>query len=233
MRNFYTADPDDKVIDQDLNTITDEEGDALLDEAVTTVNVWGNEELTAGLFLDLEFTTTVRYTSFDIDLYHGGNKYVTKEMSVTDLSFASDLSVDVASITLSNVNLDMSAILLNNDELGSKATISIGAVSASRRIYDLEPIIVANLTGWDANEVTAELKYSGLMAKWSKKTMRTAQSSCPWPIGGTECAYSGSETCSQTWVRCKQLSNQLNFGGFPWLPDLMEKKLYWGYLPPP
>ena len=232
MRNFFTADPDAKIVDQDGNAIIDEEGDTLFGETVTLVNAWGNEELTAGVFVELGFDTTMRFSTFDIDLYHGGNKYIATELAVENLSFTSDLSVDTATIRLPNVNLTMSSVLLNNDEIGSMATISIGAVASSRRLYDLEAIIVGELTVWNANEQMAELIYSGLMARWSKKTLRIAQASCPWPLGGDECTYAGPETCSQTWVRCKALSNQLNFGGFPWLPDLMEKKIYWGYYPP-
>jgi len=232
MRNFYTASPDDKVFDQDGNAVYDELGDPVYSEDAVLGNVWTEEEITAGIFVELEFTTTLRYSTFDIDLYHGGNKYIATELAVDNLTFSSDLSVDTATVRVPNVNLTMSSILLNNDEIGSMATISIGAVAASRRLYDLEPIIVGELTGWNVNETMAELTYSGLMARWSKKTLRIAQASCPWPLGGDECQYTGSETCSQTLARCKALGNQLNFGGFPWLPDLMEKKIYWGFYPP-
>jgi hypothetical protein len=232
MRNFYTTSPDDKVFDENGNAVYDENGDPVYSEGAVLANVWEEEQITAGIFVELEFTTVMRFSSFDIDLYHGGNKYIATELSIDNLSFTSDLSVDTATVRLPNVNLTMSAVLLNNDEIGSMATISIGAVAASRRLYDLEPIIVGELTGWGVNERVAELNYSGLMARWSKKTLRIAQASCPWPLGGDECQYAGSETCNQTFARCKALGNQLNFGGFPWLPDLMEKKIYWGFYPP-
>ena len=79
MRNFFTADPDVRVIDQDTNLITDELGDVLLSEEVTLVNAWTEEEITAGVFVELEFNTVMRYSSFDIDLYHGGNKYIATD----------------------------------------------------------------------------------------------------------------------------------------------------------
>jgi len=232
MRNFFTADPDVRLTDQDTNLLTDELGDVLLSEEVTLVNAWTEEEITAGVFVELEFNTVMRYSSFDIDLYHGGNKYIATDLKISNLVFTSDLSVDTATIELPNVNLTLSSVLLNNDEIGSMATISIGAVAASRRLYELEPIIVGELTGWSINEQQASLNYSGLMARWSKKTLRIAQASCPWPLGGDECQYAGAGNCSQTFSGCKTLSNQLNFGGFPWLPDLMEKKIYWGFYPP-
>lgn len=44
--------------------------------------------------------------------------------------------------------------------------------------------------------------------------------SCPWIFkDSTYCKYSGSETvCNKTMSRCKELSNVLNFGGFPNIP---------------
>ena len=234
MRNFQTID-DPTLYSKDENGIyiLDEDGHLLADAGAVLTNVWGNESLQAGMFVDIAFSSaTLGYTNFDVDLYHGSHRYLAGDLKIEGMSFGSDLSVDQVTVHMQNVDLGMSAIMLNNDEIGAIVTISMGAVHSSRRIYDLEPMIVAEITGWMANEKVAKLTCSGLMARWAKKTMRVSQSSCPWPIGNTECGYAGSETCSQTWSRCKALGNQLNFGGFVYVPELMEKKIYWGYLPP-
>jgi hypothetical protein len=48
----------------------------------------------------------------------------------------------------------------------------------------------------------------------------------------TECAYIGSETwCDQSYDRCLVLGNQLNFGGFRYLPACCEQELWWGKAP--
>jgi hypothetical protein len=48
----------------------------------------------------------------------------------------------------------------------------------------------------------------------------------------TECAYLGDETwCDQSYARCVTLGNSDNFGGFRFLPSLMEKDIWWGKVP--
>ena len=44
-----------------------------------------------------------------------------------------------------------------------------------------------------------------------------------------ECHYGGAQTwCDQTYERCKVLTNKDNFGGFRFLPYIMEKEIWWG-----
>jgi hypothetical protein len=48
----------------------------------------------------------------------------------------------------------------------------------------------------------------------------------------TECAYiGGSLWCDQSYERCVSLDNDENFGGFRFLPSLMEKDIWWGRVP--
>jgi hypothetical protein len=48
------------------------------------------------------------------------------------------------------------------------------------------------------------------------------------PASG-ECNYSGlQDWCDQTYARCLDLTNQNNFGGFRFLPYIMEKEIWWG-----
>lgn len=64
---------------------------------------------------------------------------------------------------------------------------------------------------------------------WQKKALRIQQSSCPWPFRGLECGYSGSEmVCNKTFGKCLALGNNNNFGGFRFLPSIMEKEIWWG-----
>lgn len=44
-----------------------------------------------------------------------------------------------------------------------------------------------------------------------------------------ECHYGGAQDwCDQTYERCKMLANKDNFGGFRFLPYIMEKEIWWG-----
>ena len=123
-------------------------------------------------------------------------------------------------------------MLLSEDQLGSTVTMSIGGINTSYRIYDLVQIFSGELTGWSLTEQKAVFDLSGIMARWNKKTLRIAQASCPWPFKGDECGYSGDGSCSQQFSNCEALGNYLNYGGFVYLPELQEKKIWWGQNPP-
>ncbi|GAI73202.1 unnamed protein product, partial [marine sediment metagenome] len=44
-----------------------------------------------------------------------------------------------------------------------------------------------------------------------------------------ECGYGGGETwCDRTYARCVVLANSDNFGGFRWLPSIVDKEVFWG-----
>ena len=231
MRNLETTISEGEIEDELGALIADEDTDSI--GALVSRNIWGDEELTGGVFVEIAFSTgTQRYSSFDVDLFYDSNFYIANELRVNGLSFESDLSVDQAAIQLQNVNLTMSAILFNTDEIFSKVTVSVGALASTRVIYDLFTIFYGEVTGWTITEQSVVFRCSGLMSRWSKKTLRIAQGSCPWPIGGDECQYAGSENCSQTLSRCRDFDNQINFGGFVYLPALQEKKIYWGYPKP-
>lgn len=71
------------------------------------------------------------------------------------------------------------------------------------------------------------------LAAWDRRTVRRQSSSCRYlKFKGEECGYSGGETwCDRTYARCTTLGNTANFGGYRWLPDIINKKIYWGRTP--
>lgn len=232
MRNFNSVVSTDNIYtDEDGNFIIDEFGRPIFDENAVTENVFEGDQLAAGVFLKMEFSeATLRYSTFDIDIYWAGDMYLPGALKVDSINFASDLSTDNASVSLENVTSTMPGILLNNDELDAPVTISIGSIRTSFAVYDIIQIFHGKITGWSLSDADgkATLSLSGLMALWNKKTLRIAQVSCPWPFKGTECGYTGTGRCSQQWSQCVALGNQDNYGGFIYLKDLEEKKIYWG-----
>lgn len=197
--------------------------------AAETETALAAEVATIAAFVEMDFSTTYRFNGSDIDMYFGANKFEKKPMEVPLLQLASDLSVDRCTIRMGNAGRMMSAALQNNDETGSEVIISIGAIGSDHRIIDLEPMFTGELTAWDFDEKWAPMALSGRMARWSKKTLRIAQASCPWPWKGAECGYSGAGAdCRQTWSRCNLLGNGNSFGGFVYLSKLQEARIWWG-----
>lgn len=186
-------------------------------------------------FVEFQFETTVRYTDCDIDLYAetelGGskNRYYSMPFSVPNINYSASPSVDEITIDIQNVSLLMSATLLNEDISNKWGTIYIGFFDSNNEIVDnLIEIFRGLASKWTLTEMKASITLVNEFVFWNKKTLRKHQGTCPWVFKGTECGYSGSSTCDQSYSKCVSLSNEANYGGFRWLQDLEERKVYWG-----
>ena len=83
-----------------------------------------------------------------------------------------------------------------------------------------------------AGEPDMEIRIVNEMVLWNQKTLRIAQSTCPWIFRGAECGYGGSASwCDQSYERCTALGNADRFGGFEFLPSIMERQVWWGRIP--
>ena len=210
-------------------------------------------------FLELQFSTYLRYTDCDIDLWNianfinlatesgnflitesgnyliteqgcSSNKFETMPFSVTPINYSAKSSVDKAVIEIANVDLQMSAVFLNEDIMNKWGVLWVAFFNDDNVII-AQPIEVFRglVSTWKLSEPRASITLVNEFIFWNKKTLRKHQSSCRWPFKGIECGYSGAETwCDQSYARCTVLDNTDNFGGFRWLPNLMEKEIYWG-----
>ncbi len=215
-------------------------------------------------FLELQFDTTIRYTNCDIDLYNANfnnlatesgdflisesgayliteqdysrNKFETMPFEIETINFSSKSAVDEVRINIGNVDLQMSAIFLNEDVMNKWGILWVGFLGADNTMIDSTiEIFRGFVSTWNLTEPKAEITLVNEFILWNKKTLRKHQASCRWAFNhpttqnGPECAYSGGETwCDRSYARCTALNNTDNFGGERWLPDLMEKEIYWG-----
>ena len=210
-------------------------------------------------FLELQFNTYLRYTDCDIDLWnivnfinlateagdflitesgtyliaeqgYNSNKFETMPFGVSTIKYSTGAAVDKVIIDIENVDLQMSAVFLNEDIMNKWGILWIGFFDSNNVIID-QPIEVFRglVSTWKLSEPKASITLVNEFILWNKKTLRKHQSACRWPFKGTECKYAGAETwCDQSYARCTVLNNTDNFGGFRWLPDLMEREIYWG-----
>lgn len=181
-------------------------------------------------FLDFGFNTSLRYTDCDIDFWYDGNKFESMSFGVSGINYSAKSGVDKVDINIQNVDLTMSAILLNEDVMNKWVKMYIGLLDDDNAIIvQLIEVFRGIVSTWKLSESNAKITIVNEFILWKKKTLRKHQSACRWPFKSTECKYSGSATwCDQGYARCLALGNQDNFGGFRWLPDLMEKEIYWG-----
>ena len=98
------------------------------------------------------------------------------------------------------------------------------------RFLLVQEFIRGFISSWELssdNNVRISVKNEAML--WAKKTLRIHSSSCPWVFKGTECGYSGTATwCDRNYARCGELLNTDNYGGFRFLPSIMEKEIWWG-----
>jgi hypothetical protein len=188
-------------------------------------------------FVDLELDSgTIYYTDADIPLHDPDDsdiRYEPNQFQLGNLKFGAGMSVDRARIELQNIDLVMAATLLNETVTNRTCKIKFGCLNSGHQIIALETLFSGFITSWGGmTERSCPLVLGNWFLFWSKKTLRLAQATCPWIFGGTECGYSGGASrCNKTWARCRGLSNTDSFGGFRFLPALLNAKIWWGMTP--
>ena len=89
------------------------------------------------------------------------------------------------------------------------------------------------------NEERLKVTVTSIFHQWSQHTMNQHSASCRWQVfnsstlgtSGIECrSTAGADWCDRTYERCKQLNNSSHFGGFRFLPDIVDKEIWWGRL---
>lgn len=197
------------------------------------------------IFVDCQFTTPIRRANLDVDYYLGGDKYEAGGVTVGDIASGTGSPVSRMQLVLANVDRQLSAILLSNNEQGKPVIVHLGIIDLGEPAGpDMEApgsgpggliasveLFRGELSFYEIQDDVVTLHIVNELIRWRRKTSRRAQSSCPWPFGGIECTYAGDETwCDQTHDRCAALGNTDNFGGNRFLPEFQEKRIWWGRL---
>jgi hypothetical protein len=83
---------------------------------------------------------------------------------------------------------------------------------------------------WQGPENEIEITVANIFSRWAQRTLAKQSASCRWKkFKGTECGYSGGQDwCDRTYTRCNALGNTASFGGFRWLPSIIDKEIWWG-----
>lgn len=128
--------------------------------------------------------------------------------------------IDAVSLSVANVSRLIEAYLMNYDLRGKKVDI---IMVWANRLDDADSKIVSSyyIDTYIATEqsvtFTLSSKFDLLDVPLPARTC--LRNYCSWKFKSTECGYSGAETiCNKTMQKCRELSNQLRFGGFPSVP---------------
>jgi len=184
------------------------------------------------LYTELSFSSTYRYQNSDIDIYYDSNLYTPIDFTIGGIETSGDLGVDSIEIEFNDVEGVLKAIVLNEDIRGKSIEVGFFCLNASAVVIELQSMFLGIVNDWELKEGTCKIEIQNELVLWRKETLRQQSSSCQWVFKGTECTYSGNETwCDQSYERCEALGNEDNYGGFRWLPSIMDVDIWWGRVP--
>jgi len=193
------------------------------------------QELRPFYLLDMYIDSThYRYTDCDVPIVFDSNTYTPLGFSIGGVNYSSQNIVDSVDITIDNLDSVMTSIFIGGTPQGSTVTLALILLDSSYAIVGSASATVfeGTIDTWDLDEERCSITLTSLFSQWAQKTLSKHSPSCRWKeFKGTECGYAGAQTwCDRTYARCQALGNTDNFGGFRWLPSIIDKEIWWGRL---
>jgi len=184
---------------------------------------------------ELSFPVVYRFTDADIDIYYAGYWWTSKGISFNSANVSASPKVDSIEFEIDNVDLSISAIVMNDEIRGKACTIYRVALNKNMTVLGASKLFVGFFDAIEVDNQRARFSIYNHFIRWKMLTPRRIhQATCAWTFKGAQCTYAGAETwCDHSWERCVALGNKLNFGGFKWLPALVDKQIWWGRVPTP
>lgn len=201
-----------------------------------------NELIPFALFEMYIDSTYYRYTNCDVPLVVDGDRFESRQFTVPDVQYSQGAVLEEISIEMSHLDAGGQ----DQDEISTLTSVFVGGSPQNEvavlSLVVLDPsdftvvgdtgfiIFKGNIGAWSISEDTLNISVVGILDQWSQRTLSNHPPSCRWRVfKGTECGYAGGETvCDRSYARCLELSNEDNFGGFRWLPSIINKQFWWG-----
>lgn len=161
------------------------------------------------------------FAEYDQNVIYDGQTYTKFPIAHEYIGENTQGQIDTVRVTLSNVSRLIQAYFENYDFRGKK--VSIKMVWADQ-LGDPDAYIedIYYIDSYVAGQYNAEFvlttKFDVLDLELPVR--KYSRNYCAWKFKSGQCGYSGGETeCNRTLQRCRQLGNQLRFGGFPSIPS--------------
>jgi hypothetical protein len=198
-----------------------------------------SEELRPFYLLSMDIDGTVYYyTDCDIPItltytYNPiGFKFQPIRYSINEI-------VDQATIEIDNIDSVMTSLFVGGTPQSGAAVLSLVVLDSVYSVVDNTSVTVfeGEIDSWTLDESKLKITITSIFHQWSQHTMAQHSPSCRWRIfnssalgtSGIECrSTAGSTWCDRTYERCKTLNNSSHFGGFRFLPDIVDKEIWWG-----
>ena len=167
----------------------------------------------------------LRFAGYETDITYAGELYTRFPITHEHIGENTKGEIDTVKVTVSNVSRLIQAYLEANDFRGKRVSIKeVWLDKLDDPDAFIEDIYYIDNYTVDQNNASFTLTSKFDCLDLELPARKYSGCYCSWKFKSDECGYSGSETeCSKTLARCRELANQLRFGGFPSVP---RKRMY-------
>jgi len=145
------------------------------------------------------------------------------------ISYSMDTIVDQARITLDNRDDVLTVNFVGGTPQGSTVYLRKCVLDANDAVLGAVIMFQGDIDAWNLDQSQIAITVTSIANRWNQRTLNLYSPSCRWKeFGGPECQYDGTSWCDRTYSRCCSLGNSDNFGGFRWLPSIIDKEIWWG-----
>lgn len=161
------------------------------------------------------------YAEYDGNVTYNGQEYTRFPITHEFISENIQGEVDAIRLKLSNVSRLIQGYLEVYDWRGKKVSIKmVWADHLDDADAYIEDIFYIDSYTTDQEEAVFTLTSKFDLMEVRLPIRRYFRNYCIWSFKSTECGYAGGQSeCNKTLTRCKVLSNQERFGGFPSIPS--------------
>jgi len=160
------------------------------------------------------------------------NVYTPLGFKFSNIRYSLSNIVDKVDIEIDNLDMIQTAIFVDGTPQGSDVVLSLVVLDANLKVVNTSAVTLfeGEIDSWQLNERSLRVTVTSIFYSWSQRTLSKHSPSCRWKeFKSTECDYVGGSTwCDRTYIKCTLLENSTNFGGFRWLPSIIDREIWWG-----
>ena len=188
-------------------------------------------ELRPFQLLDMEIdSVNYRYTDCDVPLVIT-NRFEPRGFKFDRIRYSLKTIVDSMTLECDNLDDALTSAFVGGNPQGSEVSLQLTVLDSSYQVVDA-PVtwFLGYIDEWKIDEEKLVMTVVSRLARWNQRTLSKHSASCRWKaFKGTECQYAGAEIwCDRSYTRCQVLGNTDNFGGFRFLPSIIDKEIWWG-----
>ncbi len=195
----------------------------------------GREEVRTFYLLEMtiDAASPDRFTNCDVPIAHKptGQLFMPRGFNFSPTEFGQQQVVETLQVEIDNLDDRFTSKFFGVTPQGSPIVLYSVVLSENFHILgDRVMLFRGTLDDWSLDGTRITFTAVSALVSWSQVTLTRHGKSCRWKeFTGVECSYSGAVThCDRTYETCESLGNTNNFGGFRWLPELMNKDIYFG-----